>query len=113
MKFGLFQSLALKKEIKLLNSKGSFIRSHSFHLKFIETNSNKAIFIVKKKIGSSPIRNKIKRRIRSILGNQNSLESKNIHVMVIVKPDILHVSFQQLLSEFRMTFEQIYKKIFS
>ncbi|WP_342261714.1 ribonuclease P protein component [Alphaproteobacteria bacterium endosymbiont of Tiliacea citrago] len=109
MKFGFFQSLAQKEEKKTLNCKGFFIKSKSFHCKYLKQKENKAIFIIKKKIGNSPTRNRIKRQIRAILSKKQL--NNAIHIMIILKKEFLLTNFQQLVEEFDFVFNQIEKKI--
>lgn len=106
MKFGLFQSLKLKQEKYDLNANGLFLKSFSFNIKYQPKPTNKVIFIVKKKIGNSPARNRIKRQIRAILSNTSFLK-KTIHLMIIVKIEIQNTEFQSL----KLELEKILKKI--
>lgn len=112
MKFGAFQSLAAKKEISFLNSRGVFLKSKSFNAKIIEEAQNKALFIIRKKIGNAPIRNKIKRQLRAILAIQNNLLPKQIHIMIIVKNEFLSSTFLQTKNEVEHMLNQVHKKFF-
>lgn len=109
MKIGNFTSLRLKSERKHLNTEGVFLQSHSFNLKAIKSKKNKIFFIIKKKIGNSPIRNKIKRQLRAIISQKQT--PFPLHIMFIVKPNFLTKSFDFLKKEIESCIKKISLKL--
>lgn len=104
MKFGHFKGLALKKEKQKLNNKGLFLKSETMNIKYRLEKENKAMFIIKKKTGNSPKRNKLKRQLRAIL---SKIEYPKMHLMIIAKKEIANESFQNLEKEICEIIKQI------
>lgn len=111
MKIGTFSSLAKKKEIIETNKKGMFLSFSSFSLRFIfinlENNSNKIAFIVRKKHANSPMRNKLKRRIREII--RTFKFNISVNILIIAKPEIFEYSFDRLQNEILLAFSKLQK----
>ena len=53
-------------------------------------------FVVNRKVGNAVIRNKVKRRLRVIFNSEDSTFHKGFCYILIVRPSILHSSFEEL-----------------
>ncbi len=99
-----------------IKKRAEFIRSHKFSKKIYTTNliiqkivSNKSKniphfgFIITKKIGSAIVRNKIKRRLKSIIRNLLKYKDKyfnlSFNYILICKKEIVKVSYNDLENE--------------
>lgn len=96
----------MKKELNLVHKKGIFYKNDFFNVKYIYSNNSKFAFIVRKKIGSAPVRNKIKRRIREVLKDQKNIK---MHIIFFVKPEIIDISFIQLKEHIEKFISKCYK----
>lgn len=111
MKINHFESLKLKKEIIKLNINGSFYKSYSFHIKFMKNEENKIIFIVKKKLGNAPKRNKIKRQLRAMIANSKYFFEKKIHIMILIKHTFDTTKFHLIQKELNKCLKEIENSI--
>jgi len=133
MKFGHFSALCLKKEIGILNKIGSFLKSNAFAFKFTtsqkvaktilknsknllnsaiyagNSDCNKVAFIVRKKLGNAPARNKIKRKLREILAKIEP--NQPISMLIIAKPEAFLYPFDRLENEIRFMLAKIQKNL--
>ena len=99
-----------------IKKRAEFIRSHKFSNKIytsnliiqkIESNKSNNIphfgFIITKKIGSAIVRNKIKRRLKSIIRNLLKYQDKyfnlSFNYILICKKEIVKVSYNDLENE--------------
>ena len=111
MKIGNFQPLRLKKEIYKTKFSNHSIKSKIFNLKFIKSEENKVAFIIKKKIANAVKRNKIKRRIRSVLSLIKNNSEIKINLIFIVKQEILEANFQQIKDNIENCCKKCYELI--
>lgn len=113
MKTGPFVPLALRKELLFINKNGIILKSNALAIKYLPASENKLAFIVRKKLGNSVRRNLVKRRFRSIITTlhkgQNDIE-KNIHCLMIAKPEAFNYSFSRLENETKKIFLKIYNQ---
>lgn len=77
--------------LKLLSSKNLFTENNSEH--------GKLLIIVPRKVGKAHIRNKIRRRIKEIFYT-NQLYKKPLRSIILVYPDAVNLSFEQLTAFF-------------
>jgi ribonuclease P protein component len=68
-------------------------------------------FVISKKVGIAVIRNKIRRRLKSIM--RLTLESlpKGFCYIFIVKPQITQISFQDIENEINKAFQKLHKRL--
>jgi len=111
MKTGPFAPLCLRNELININRTGQYLRSQPFSIKFQKSKENKCAFIVRKKFGNSPIRNKFKRQIREILRNTQLFEEKKIYILIIAKNEALEYHFNELKIELEKSLEKIHIQI--
>ena len=102
--------------LKTIKKRSEFIRSNKFAKKIytpnfiiqkLESNENDIIphfgFTITKKIGSAIVRNKIKRRLKSIIGELLKYKDKyfdlSFNYILICKKEIVKVSYDDLENE--------------
>ena len=74
-----------------------------------ENNENKSKFGITftKKIGNAVIRNKLKRRIKSIIDNNTEIYESNTTYIIIAKKEVLNLSYKQMEQELTNVFQKI------
>lgn len=74
-----------------------------------ENNENKPKFGITftKKIGNAVTRNKLKRRIKSIIDNNEEIYEKGINYIIIAKKEVLNLTYQQMEKELISVFQKI------
>lgn len=90
------------KDIKTLFAKGRSVFDINFGMKFIKnslSNSRFAIVVGTKVSKSAVVRNKIKRRIRSILEKRMPEIKPGFDVLVMVKKESLSQTFDQVANQ--------------
>jgi ribonuclease P protein component len=106
------ETLKSTKDFKRLKN-GKFYRSDSFLLQGMGNNESKMIrvgYTVTKQNGNAVIRNRIKRRLKSVVQEVfNSIESNNWDYVMIGKKNTLITSFSNLKSELEFAVNKINK----
>tara|TARA_B100000242_G_scaffold202531_1_gene146716 strand:- start:289 stop:636 length:348 start_codon:yes stop_codon:yes gene_type:complete len=110
--------ITLKKRLEFINSNKKAVRFNSKNLIIQKLKKDKLHpffgFTVTKKIGTAVIRNKIKRRLKSIirmlLKNQDEYFNKSFNYVLICKKDIVKVSYNELRNEIKYNFKMIKNK---
>lgn len=64
-----------------------------------------------KKIGNAVTRNKLKRRIKSIIDNNKEIYEQNKNYIIIAKKETINLSYQELEKELILTFNNLRRKI--
>ena len=107
MQIGNFVSLALRKEIKGAHKNGKTLKTDGLALKYLYApgDANKIAFIVRKKLGNSPARNKFKRQVREIVAHYQT--NTPIHVLIIAKPEAFGYPFDRLKNEIEQAFSKL------
>jgi ribonuclease P protein component len=93
------QSIKSKKTINALFNSSNFLYSKLFKITYIKNNENTLNFLIavsKKKFNTSPLRNKAKRWVRSIL---NECTLKGYDVCIFANNLILKTEFQNIKSD--------------
>ena len=74
-----------------------------------ENNENKTKFGITfvKNIGNAVTRNKIKRRIKSIIDNNDDIYIKGKNYIIIIRKEAIKLSFQELQNELSLAFNKI------
>lgn len=92
--------------------KGKYLKSFYYYIyyKDRETNKNGDIpkfgLAVSKSIGNAALRNKIKRQLRVIIDNNKKLFKNDRNYIIMVRKDILKISFQDMEKELRSLIEK-------
>ena len=110
--------ITLKKRTDFINSNKKAIRFNSENLIIQKLEKHESYpffgFTITKKIGTAVIRNKIKRRLKSIirvlLKNQDEYFNKSFNYILICKKDIVKVSYDDLINEMKSNFKMIKNK---
>ena len=111
MKVGKFGPLFLRNELINTNRHGILLRKNAIMIKFLKSTENKCAFIVRKKFGNAPQRNKFKRQIREILRKTNLFDEKKIYCLIIAKNQALHYHFNELKNEMETMLTSIQHQI--
>jgi ribonuclease P protein component len=109
VKIGKFSPLRLNKDFQEIKKYGSYSKSENFLLKSIPSKESKIAFSIRKKIANSPMRNKLKRRIREIVRNQINPQIP-IYCIVIARNEASKISFSNLELEIKSLFLNIKKE---
>lgn len=106
------ETLKSSKDFKRLKS-GKFHRSQSFILQAMENADSKKVrvgYTVTKQNGNAVIRNRIKRRLRSVAQVVfSNVENKKWDYVMIGKKNTLIISFDRLKSELEFAINKIHK----
>ena len=106
------ETLKSSKDFKRLKN-GKFHRSKSFLLQAMENVDSKIVrvgYTVTKQNGNAVIRNRIKRRLRSVAQVVfNNVENKKWDYVMIGKKNTLITSFDSLKSELELAISKIHK----
>ena len=106
------ESLKSSKDFKRLKN-GKFHRSHSFLLQAMQNIDSKVArvgYTVTKQNGNAVIRNRIKRRLKSVAKIVfNDVKNKEWDYVMIGKKNTLLTSFEKLKSELEIAINQIHK----
>ncbi len=86
---------------------GKSIHNKYFNIYYIKTDNTKYGISIPKKFGSAVIRNKYKRRIKSIIyNNENSIQN-NYNYVIILKKDAIEIDYQTLAMELINNFKKV------
>jgi ribonuclease P protein component len=66
--------------------------------------------IVSNKIGKATVRNKVKRRIREIIQSELENISNNLQIIILTKPTVANLRFQELKEKIVSTLENLRTK---
>ena len=106
------ETLKSSKDFKRLKN-GKFHRSQSFLLQAMENVDSKIVrvgYTVTKQNGNAVIRNRIKRRLRSVAQVVfNNVKNKKWDYVMIGKKNTLLISFDRLKSELELAINKIHK----
>jgi len=93
--------LTKRKEFNYIYKNGT--ATHSNMLTVVKVNSKSAIprvgFSVSNKLGNAPVRNKIKRRLRELVGARLAKLKPNQNIVIIAKLPIVDADFNQMKKE--------------
>ena len=107
------QTIKSSKDFQLAK-KGFFVRSHSFLIQAYQSEAKliRVGYTVSKHNGNAIIRNKIKRRLRSLTREILSVEGKlNWNYVIIGKKNALNEDFINLKQEFQIALKNIHRKL--
>ena len=83
---------------EIIDNKQS-IKNKYYSIYYKEATTNKYGITIPKKIGKAHVRNKIKRRIKNIIiNNENSIQT-NFYYVIIVKEAVLELTYQAMEEE--------------
>lgn len=99
-------------EFNNIIQKGKYKKNKYFIIYFIESNLDKYRFgiSVGKKIGNAVIRNKYKRKIRSIVDNNKKYYQKNSDYIIIMRKACLDASFDEMEKKYISLIQEIHKE---
>lgn len=92
------------KDFENIINKGKFIRNHYYILYYLKNDDNKyyrfGISVGKKISNRAVIRNKLKRRLKTIIDNNKNFYQNNQDYIIIMKRSCLEASFNELENSF-------------
>ena len=91
------------KEFDKIIHTGNLLKSKYYILYHLDNNDNKyhfGISVGKKISNKAVIRNKLKRKLRSIIDNNKNLYQKNKDYIIIMKRSCLEASYEELENDF-------------
>jgi len=101
------------KDFENIIHKGKFIKNNYYILYYLKNENNKnyrfGISVGKKISNKAVIRNKLKRRLKSIIDNHKNFYQNNKDYIIIMKRSCLDVSFTELENNFINIIKKIEK----
>ena len=92
------------KDFEIIIHKGKFIKNKYYILYYLKNNSNKyyrfGISVGKKISNKAVVRNKLKRRLKTIIDNNKNFYQNNQDYIIIMKRSCLEASFEELENNF-------------
>ncbi|MEM0966562.1 MAG: ribonuclease P protein component [Verrucomicrobiota bacterium] len=92
-------------EFALVRQHGQWLPGRFFHLQVMErenqSSGSRLGLVVSRKVGSAVVRNRIKRRCRSLFQMLSPDLLRSLDVVVVAKRDLDQVSFSALENDFR------------
>ncbi len=102
----------IKKSLEYTKILNNNIKVKNKYYSIFYIKSDKTLFgiSIPKKIGNAVIRNKIKRQIKNIIDNNKSLVQNGYNYVIIVKKEILDLSYNDRMKELISLFIRIGEK---
>lgn len=87
--------------------KGQCIHNKYFNIYYIKSDNTKYGISIPKKFGSAVLRNKYKRRIKSIIHNNEKSIQNSYNYVIILKKDAIEIDYQNLSMELINNFKKV------